>query len=378
MLIQRRFEENDLSSLFRLLRSIFNGYPSIEHWTWKYLENPHGSPTIWVAEDKGRIVGCYILNPVKLRIGQTLVLGAQPVDAAVDNDYRGGGIFKKLADGARAQAKKDGVSIIFAFPNEISYKGQVRIGYRPMFIIPKMLRVFRMGSLLEGRVWWLSGSFFNKTLGMIDSFQRISAKRVSNELNYGFKVKVISEFDSRFESFWKEICSKNNDVLVERDLEYLNWRYMKHPEKHYTSYVCEKNGKIVGFVVVNVEKDIVFEKGGTNRLSRGNIIDLLTLPNMTNVAFQLVSAACSHFENERVDVAECWMFGWHPFHAVLGKFGFSDFYELLRRTVSSTKYGSRLIYYVNSKANIQEALMSTNNSGKSCRWFIAQGDADFT
>ena len=116
-MIYRRFEENDLHSLLSLLRSTFNGYPEMKYWDWKYTKNPHGFPVIWLAEDKGRIVGCYILNRVKLRIGQDLVMGAQSVDAAVDDAYRGGGIFKKLAVGGIAQAAKDGVSLIYAFPN---------------------------------------------------------------------------------------------------------------------------------------------------------------------------------------------------------------------------------------------------------------------
>jgi predicted N-acetyltransferase YhbS len=374
-LIQRRFEENDLQSLLNLLRSTFNGYPKLQYWVWKYTKNPHGSPIIWVAEDKGKIVGCYILNPVKLRIGQKVVKAAQSVDAAVDPAYRGGGIFKKLAVGAIAQAAKEGVSIIYAFPTEISYKGQVRIGYNPMFIIPKMFRVFRMGSLLEGKLH-LSNSILPKTLDMVDAFQRINKEKISFGSNYDLKVKVIRDFDSRFEAFWKETCRENNSVLVERDLAYLNWRYMKHPERYYTTYVCEKSGEIVGYAVVNVEKKVSIERKG-NKLSVGNIIDMLTLPNMIHAAYPLVSASCDYFEHENVDIAGCWMFGWHPFHPILRKFGFFDCYELLRRTASRSKYDSHLICYINSKVTIQEAIKSMRSLNKPCRWFIMQEDADY-
>jgi hypothetical protein len=379
-LIYRRFEENDLHSLFSLLRSTFNGYPKMQYWAWKYKKNPHGSPVIYVAEDKGRIIGCYILNPVKLRIGQDLVMGAQSVDAAVDNAYRGVGIFKKVAVGGLALAAKEGVNIIYAFPNEISYKGQVRIGYRRMFTIPKMLRIFRISSLLESRVR-LSGSFVQKTLSIMDNFQRINKEKMAHaciKSNYELRVRVIREFDSRFEVFWKIICKENNSVLVERDLAYLNWRYMSHPEKHYTTYTCEKNGEIVGYVVVNVEKNVSTERGGTNRLSVGNIIDLFTLPNMTDAAYLLVSASCNHFEHESVDIAGCWMPRWYPLHSILSKFGFSDYFELLRRTVTRSKNDQHLIYYVNSEATIQRAMRSMRNLRKPCWWYIMQGDADFT
>jgi hypothetical protein len=99
---------------------------------------------------------------------------------------------------------------------------------------------------------------------------------------------------------------------------------------------------------------------------------------MTNVAYSLVSAACDHFEHESVDIAECWMYRWHPFHSILRTFGFSDFFELLRRIAFRSKYNLYLIYYVNSKANIQGAIRSMRIPGKPCWWYIMQGDADFT
>jgi predicted N-acetyltransferase YhbS len=376
-LIYRRFEENDLDSLLRLLRSAFSGFPTLQYWDWKYAKNPNGSPITWVAEDGGKIVGCYILNPVKLRIGQNLVMGAQSVDAAVDNAYRGGGIFKKLAGSAITQATKDGVSIIYAFPTDIAYKGQVRIGYRPVSIIPKMFRIFRIGSMFEGRVS-LSGSSIQKALGMIDNFQRINNNKIKIEFKHQLNVTAIRNFDSRFEAFWKEICKGNHNLLVERDVPYLNWRYMKHPERNYTTFVCEKNGEIMGYIVVNVEKKIHNKRGDLINLSTGNIIDLLTLPNMTNAAYPLISAACSLFEHESVDIAGCWMSRHQPHRQILQKCGFSNWYELLRRTVSRSKYGSYIICYVNSKATIQAAIKSRQNPSKPCRWFITQGDADFT
>jgi hypothetical protein len=376
-LICRRFEENDLDSLLGLLRSTFNGYPEMNHWTWKYVKNPHGYPIIWVAEDNGGIIGSYILNPVKLRIGQALVMGAQSVDAAVDNAYRGGGIFKKLASSAISQAAKDEVSLIYAFPNKISFRGQVRIGYRSMFIIPKMFKIFKVSSLLEGKVR-LSGTYLQKTLNTIDAFLTINEKKISDKSNCSLIVREIREFDSRFEVFWKEICKANNNVLVERDPAYLNWRYMNYPEKHYTTYVCEKNREVVGYIVVNVEKNALVERTATNQLSIGKIIDLQTLPNITQAAYLLVSASCAHFENEKVDIAECWMFRWHPLHRILRKFGFSDSYELLKRTISLSKYSPQLIYYINSKATIQRAVRSRWSPNKPCWWYLMQGDADFT
>jgi hypothetical protein len=378
-MIFRRFELNDFDSLIGLLRSTFNGYPEMQYWTWKYSNNPHGFPIIFVAEDKEKIVGCYILNPVRLRIGQELVMGAQSVDAAVDSAYRGGGIFKKLAVGAIAEAAKEDVSIIYAFPNEISYKGQVRIGYRPMFIIPKMYRIFQTSSLLKAKTH-VNDSFILKTLGVMDNLQKIRKERVMQSCaksKNDIKVRVITEFDSRFSDFWKAVYKENNGLLIERDLAYLQWRYMDHPQKNYTTYVCENSKEIIGFIVISVGKDFSKESSTTDRLSMGNIMDLFTLPKMTHAAYPLISAACDKFARDRADIAGCWMPKWYQFHSILQEFGFSDYFELLRRTVTRSKYNSYLIYYINSKETVDEAMRSRLDTGKPCWWYIMLGDSDF-
>ncbi len=373
-MIERRFEDKDQSSLLDLLRSSYDGWHSTEYWAWKYKQNPHGFPLIWVAEDKRKIVGCYILNPVKIRLGRFSVLGAQSVDAAVDTAYRGAGIFKKLARNTITQASKDGIVITFAFPTEIAYKGQVRIGYRPMFILPKMYKILNVSRLLEEQHNRIS---LRKASNILRLYEKVSRHRVPVVSNERLTIKRIDYFDSRFEVFWERICEENTNILIERDLAYLNWRYFKNPEKSYIVYVCEDNGEVIGYSLLSVEKSMSTQRDKTAKLSVGNIIDLLTLPKMNHASLHLISRSLDYFEREDVDILRCWMFKKHPYHAILRKFGFSEYYELFRRAVSRPKYTEQFIMYVNSKAALRKALES-NPAHTQLHWFIMQGDADYT
>jgi len=374
-LIERRFEEDDLQSLLELLESSFDGWHDARYWAWKYQRNPHGSPIIWVAEDRGRIVGCYILNPVRMSVGRVSAMGAQSVDAAVDSAYRGAGIFKKLAVGAITTAAEKGVALVFAFPTEIAYRGQVRIGYYPVFVIPKMFKVLRIGSFLEDQS--SSNIFLKKVLAIMRPLQRGRGANIRPKPNDGLMVSETRNFDSRFSAFWRKVNEKNSNILIEREPAYLKWRYTDHPEKQYTTYVCERHDEIVGYVVLSVERNMSLVRGRAGSLSVGDIVDLLTVPSQTNVASMLVSASCDYFEREEVDIARCWMAGWHPFRKILRKFGFSEHYELLRRAVLRPKYNEQLICYVTSKATIQEAFRLKQDKSK-LYWFIMQGDADYT
>ncbi len=365
----------DLESLLNLLKTCYDGWHNSPYWVWKYQNNPDGSPIIWVAEDKGRIVGCYILNPVSLRIGQVKVKAAQSVDAAVHPNYRGAGLFKKLASNAINQASRDGIAIIYAFPTEIAFKGQLRIGYSPVFAIPKMFTVFRARSLVEK----------TETENPLLQSARVAAillpnfplKKTNVDLNKNLELRKVERFDSRFEAFWKKACNENVNIMVEKNAAYLTWRYFEHPEIEYTSYVCQNRGEIVGFIVLSVERDASLAEGKTGTITIGNIVDLLSLQSdMNNAIPALVSIACKHFINEHVDIARCWMPKGHPYRSILQKFGFYEHYELLRRAIFRPKYDSQLICYLNSRSCITGALESLPKMTKPC-WFVMQGDTDY-
>jgi hypothetical protein len=206
--------------------------------------------------------------------------------------------------------------------------------------------------------------------------QRFDWPKNSTKSDDRLKVVETKDFDSRFETFWHKVCKENESILVERDRAYLRWRYSDHPENQYTTYMCEKNDEVVGYIVVSVEKNMSIENGRKGRLSIGNITDLLTLPSMTNSAFPLVSVAVDHFKNEDVDIARCWMFKRYPYHEILRKFGFYERYELLRRVVLRPKHNGTFICHVNSKATTQEDAKMTPKRNETF-WFLMQGDSDF-
>jgi GNAT superfamily N-acetyltransferase len=371
-MIERRFEDEDLSSLLDLLRSTFNGWHSVEYWDWKFRRNPDGHPVIWVAEDREKIVGCYILNPVRIRIGRVSVLGAQSVDAAVDVAYRGRGIFKKLAVKAIAQAYGEGIAIIYAFPTDIAYKGQISVGYQPAFIIPKMYNILSLSGLVG---WKHSGRLFRMASNILRLRERSTRCRVQFMSNEKLTVEKIDCFDSRFEVFWRRICEENSDILVERDLDYLRWRYFGNSEAHYSVYVGEENSEIVGYSVSSIEKNTAEQRYLDANFSMGNFVDLLTLPNKNYASAYLILHMLDYFERNKVNIASCWMFKYHPYYAILRRFGFSEHYELLRRLVFRPEYVPQLIFYVNSRATMEKA--SKSKTAARLNWYIMPGDGDF-
>ncbi len=118
-----REDDNELAELFR---AVFGFDRGAEHAHWKFRCNPAGDPVIAIAEAEGRIVGQYALWPTPLRLGKTVLKGAQSLDTMTHPDYRGQGMFTVLAEECMQYAAARGIQALYGFPNENSHPGFIR------------------------------------------------------------------------------------------------------------------------------------------------------------------------------------------------------------------------------------------------------------
>ena len=69
----RQYQEGDEKEIVELLRLAFNGWPNfdlpctpLEHWQWKYKDNPQNKIIASIAESEGRIVGCHLIRLINI------------------------------------------------------------------------------------------------------------------------------------------------------------------------------------------------------------------------------------------------------------------------------------------------------------------------
>ena len=116
---------DDLPNLRNLYKQVW-GYNRPEAYDrWRYLLPPHGLCPIMLALDADRLVGAYTLWPVRLKIGDEVVFGAQSMDTMTHPDYQGQGIFTRLATACFELAVSRGIEVLYGFPNPKSYPGFV-------------------------------------------------------------------------------------------------------------------------------------------------------------------------------------------------------------------------------------------------------------
>src|SRR4030043_503247 len=102
-LIIRQYTKGDEAGIVHLLKAVFSGWPSfdipcspLDHWKWKYLDQPIKSNEIGVAELDGEIIGCNHTIYYKSVLHGNEYVARQGCDLAVHPDHRGKGIYKRI------------------------------------------------------------------------------------------------------------------------------------------------------------------------------------------------------------------------------------------------------------------------------------------
>ncbi|EMR73716.1 hypothetical protein MCGE09_00487 [Thaumarchaeota archaeon SCGC AB-539-E09] len=101
----RPYQPGEEERLVELLNFSFNGWPQfdldcspVEHWKWKFLENPLGLHSIVVAEIDDKIIGLGGEFYQYVKVGDKLLYSCRGGDLAVHPDYRRMGVSNRIRD----------------------------------------------------------------------------------------------------------------------------------------------------------------------------------------------------------------------------------------------------------------------------------------
>jgi GNAT superfamily N-acetyltransferase len=247
----RAYREGDEEGIFELWKAV---YPSEQRnreewmrwWHWMYKEVPYGS-SIWLAEDKGKIVGQYCVRIVNLKFKNNIIKAVHSLDTATHPDYQRLGIMLTLSRKMFDELAKNAINIIYGFPNEIAYPNDIRLGFYDIAAMRKMIKVIQWENVLKTRI---NNRLFIKLLAVSGIVLNKILFRTSNPTSIkGLSIAQVSHFDDRINEFWTRVSSQF-PIIVERSEKYLNWRYTNVPNKSYSIYLAEKDKAVYGYLVL--------------------------------------------------------------------------------------------------------------------------------
>ena len=271
------YNKLDEKPILDLFKASFKQKMPVSYWHWRFSRSPFGKSIITLAWDKNILVSHYALSIIKMNINGKMVRGALSGTTMTHPNYRGRGLFQKLARMAYNEARQLDVKIIIGFPNSSSHYGFInKLEWLNIFQVPTL------------------------TLGIEDH------KRLAFEPELVGSTILDGHY---FETIWnKFICQHSSFNTIVRDETYLTWRYFNHPTENYHIRTLKNISGSSGFVIFKHYE------------SSYQIVDIVSLDNigLTILLNDLIFEAVKN----NITKIQCWFNINSSQHTVFEKFGF--------------------------------------------------------
>jgi hypothetical protein len=216
----RSFQPGDESQILDLFNRCFPHAPrTLEHFRWKYRQNPFGNDRISLAFDaEGRLVGHYAGYPVRLTTGEIVHhIGDTMTDSSVRQVGRGptsilGGVaghfYETFCEGR--------VAFNFGFNTANIQKLSTRY-FRAVRVAPVAYQVWTRPAPIARWQRWARG----------------------------YQIEVVRDVTPEYNA----LC---RGFMVRRDAQYLRWRYLQCPDVAYLFLVLRRWRKLAGWSVFRI------------------------------------------------------------------------------------------------------------------------------
>jgi len=324
----RPYKSGDEKEIVELLIHGFQGWPKfdltcspLDHWTWKFIDNPFHMNIIFVAEKEKKIIGCTHSTYSRIKIGKTIKLCSPGADSVVHEQFRKYGVHTKMYNFKKEAwfEKKIGISYATStnkyvlktwkksrrepFPHPVI--NLIRIRDIDLFITKNQTISNLRKHLLKYAI------HLAKLYNWLENVTTPPREKIS-----GLKVTDMDRFDERIDAFWERI-KDSYSFITERTQGYLNWRYRDPRGGIYAVKQAVENGIIVGYMVLRVNRYV-------ESSPQGYIVDLCTLKTRLDCAEALVNEAVRFFDDAGVNVVNYWGVKGHPYMGIFKRFGFLD------------------------------------------------------
>jgi hypothetical protein len=346
----RPYTNGDEKEIVELLQTVFKGWPHfdlscspLDHWTWKYEDNPLKTKAIAVAELDGKIIGCshgYLLN---IRLGNKPILAQQGTDLAILEEFRGRGIYPTLTKKKNELYDALGVQMTYSISSNPIVVGRDQSENRPQFPC-RFKHYVKLDDVAKHFETTSSKNPLKKhgynVLKTIKKMENITQNSKKEAALSSFEILEKKPTDVEVDEFWNSVKDKFN-FTVERDEKYLSWRYNDERGGKYLFRCAENKNGILGFIVLRVNKK-------QENYPVGYIVDMITQQNRIDIAYALIDDATNFFHQQGVNLVQSMVVEGHPYERLIENQGFLWDREPLIVFYRPKKIGEELKHIINS------------------------------
>jgi len=214
---------------------------------WVYRDNPHGRGRLWLASDasSGEVVGIAGAFPRRMSVFGHAQLAWLLGDFCVSDAYRSVGPALALQRACLAEVRAGAIPFCYDFPSTGMMAVYRRLGVDPLGHLVRLSKVLRVDARMRNIV--MSRPIASGLSAIVNLFIAPGALRRRRERDIEIDV-CPGPLGSEFTELNHRIADPRV-VMVERSVEYLNWRYLANPVYRYQVLAARRAGRLVGYTV---------------------------------------------------------------------------------------------------------------------------------
>jgi len=237
----RSYMPGDERKIVPMFNQVFNTHRSLEHWQWKFRNNPFGSERISLClSDEGMPVSQYAGYPVPF-----ISSLENPDHPAHFSAFHSGDTFthptvRRIGLGKTGLLARTTDYFCAAFLD-----GVVPFGFGFNTATIKKLGERYLGYQFGETVTCWELDFPKSPLKRLERFSRLFS---------GYDVTEVFSVDEEWDEFFNRVYGDYSFLAV-RDSNYIRWRYLECPDKVHRLFALRKKGRLMGWGVFSVRDD---------------------------------------------------------------------------------------------------------------------------
>ena len=223
----RSYRNGDEEKILRLFRTCFESARRLDHWRWKYAENPYGQHQISLAfSPLGELAAHYAGYPVPYWLddesGQRECLALHMGDTMTDPSFR------------QIGSRRSGL-----LARTVQHFFAIRKGGNFGFFFG-----FNTGPIQRFSEWFIGGERLDPLRCWTRDLDTILPWKEDGR----YRIERIHRVGSAWDRFFRRVAPHYR-FLIRRDARYLRWRYLGCPDTEYVVLGAKRWGRPVGWSV---------------------------------------------------------------------------------------------------------------------------------
>jgi hypothetical protein len=239
--------QGERTTLIAFLSKYLSPNADEARYEWLYCKNPEGKARVWVAceLETGKVIGVSAAFPRRIHRGRDLVRGYILGDFCIHPDFRSLGPALALQRRSLEDLSMEGAGFVFDFPSTSMVAIYKRLRIQPRESSIRFAKPLRADRQIQKRVT-------NKAAGRTLAIAANAVLRLRDAGLRRSNVWTIAEETSscgeEFTHAFQQWAPRMG-ICAHRSADYLNWRFLQHPQRRYQILTARKDGRLRGYLI---------------------------------------------------------------------------------------------------------------------------------